>query len=67
MFNFDRVIEEANKERLYGKKPPVPEELQEKYVVDPYEKMAMAKRLPNNKEIMDKINEIIKYLQWLDK
>ena len=67
MFDLDKIITEANKEMLYGKKPPVPEELQEKYIIDPYEKMAMGKRLPNNKEIMDKINEIIKYLQWLDK
>ena len=67
MFNLDKIIEESNKERLYGKKPSVPEELEEVFIIDPNERMAMGKRLPNNKEIMDKINEIIKYLQWLDK
>ena len=71
MFNLDRVIEESNKERLYGKKPKVPEKLEKNVpIIVEYKdgiKELHGYREPNNKEITEKLNEIITYLEWLDK
>lgn len=68
--NIDKVIEESNKELLYGEKPKVPDELKCNIgVITSSETNDKQEFLqpPTNTEIMDKINEIIKYLEWLDK
>lgn len=67
--DIDKVIEESNKEMLYGKKPKVPERLEKVQEIedDGKYKTILCVREPNVKEIREKINQIIKYLEWLDK
>lgn len=69
MFDIDRVIEESNKERIYGKKPKVPEWLEpiQEIEDDGKYKTFLSVREPNAREIREKINEIIEYLKWIDK
>ena len=68
--DFDRLIEETNKELLYGPKPKLPEKLEKQiYViekVDGYDAVT-GYRAPTNTEIVDTINKIIEYLEWKDK
>ena len=67
--DIDKVIEESNKEMLYGKKPKVPKRLEKiKEIEDNGKyKTLLCEREPNSKEIREKINQIIEYLEWLDK
>lgn len=68
--DIDKVIEESNKKMLYGEKPKVPDELKcnigiiTNSVTNDKQEFEQP---PTNTEIMNKINEIIKYLEWLDK
>jgi len=62
-------LDERNKEMLYGKKPEVPKRLEKIQEIedDGKYKTLLCEREPNNKEIREKINQIIEYLEWLDK
>lgn len=69
--DMDRVIAESNKKMLYGEKPKVPSRL-ERITVEEVEdygnyKTVGIEREPNNTEIREKINQIIEYLEWIDK
>ena len=68
--DFDRLIEETNKELLYGPKPKLPKKLEKQiYIiekVDGYDAVT-GYRAPTNTEIVDTINKIIEYLEWKDK
>ena len=64
--NIDKVIEESNKKMLYGEKPKVPD------ILEPTQEITkdgnlLSVREPTARKIREKINEIIKYLEWLDK
>lgn len=67
MFGIDKAIDEFHKERLYGKKPKVPERIEQYNIED--EKLEGLIRTVKvlYQDITDKLNEIIKYLEWLDK
>lgn len=70
MFGIDKAIDEFNKERLYGKKPKVPNKLEKQPIIVEYTdgtKELHGYREPNYKELKDTVNEIIEYLEWLDK
>ena len=67
--DIDKVIEECNKEMLYGKKPNVPKRLEKIQEVENDGKYdcIVSEREPDSKKIREKINQIIEYLEWLDK
>jgi len=67
--NIDKVIEEVNKEMLYGEKPKVPDRLERIQEIedDGTYKTLLYEREPSNREIREKINQIIEYLEWIDK
>ena len=66
MLNLDRIIEESNKEIIYGKKPELPEKLEEGYIYAD-NGACRGKSEPTIKEIRETINKIIDYLEWQDK
>lgn len=68
MFGIDRAIDEFNKEKLYGKKPKVPKKIKNHIAILSYGNTEEEiEQLPTTSELMDKMNEIIEYLEWLDK
>jgi len=67
MFDMDKIITEVNKEYLFGKKPKVPEKLTNTIVTNINGYGQSCEQPPSNIQIMKKINEIITYLEWMDK
>ncbi len=67
MFDMDKIITEANKEYLFGKKPKVPEKLNTTIITNINGCGQDCEQPPSNMQIMKKINEIITYLEWIDK
>jgi hypothetical protein len=67
MMNFDKIIDEANKELVYGPKPKLPEKLEKQiYVIEKVDGFdaITGYRAPTNSEIVDTVNKIIEYLEW---
>lgn len=70
MFSLDRIIEESNKERLYGKKPELPKKLD-----ITIRSAGNCETLINGKimleeqieEVAETLNKIIGYLEWVNK
>lgn len=66
MFNFDKMMDEWNKEKLYGKKPKLPEKIKQVKMLDA-DGNCYAVKQPSKEVIVETINNILEYLEWLDK
>lgn len=66
MFNLDKMMDEWNKEKLYGKKPKLPEKIKQVQLLDA-DGNCYASAQPSKEVIVDTINNILEYLEWLDK
>lgn len=64
MFGIDKIIDESNKERMYGDKPKVPEKIN---ILNDFGNDNERKIVIELNKTREKLNEIIKYLEWMDK
>ena len=64
MFNIDKIIDEVNKKMMYGDKPKVPEKIN---ILNDFGNDNERKIINELNKTREKLNEIIKYLEWMDK
>lgn len=64
MFDIDKIIYESNKEIMYGDKPKVPEKIN---ILNDFGNDNERKIVIELNKTREKLNEIIKYLEWMNK
>lgn len=66
MFNFEKMIDEWDKEKLYGQKPKLPEKIKHVQLLDA-DGNCYAVTQPSKEVVVETVNKILDYLEWLDK
>lgn len=68
MFDIDKIVNEHNKEMIYGKKPKIPEKLSNVYTKQITEDDYIKEKFSQAEiQIIKKLNQIIDYLEWQEK